>query len=85
MSIYFNLAGLSFRERTRRSNVLLLTLEPHGSNFSNVIEAMQPLLTELNQGEVLSVNGENIFVCAFTLCYTGDMPQQQENSECMSQ
>ena len=85
MSIYLNLAELSFWERIRRSNILTLTLRPHGSNFSDVIEAMQPSLAALNKREILSINDQDIFVCAFTLCYTEDMSQQQENSECISQ
>lgn len=85
MGMYFNLAALSFHEQTRRANVLPFTLGPHGSNFSDVIEAVQPLLSSLDKGQILEVNGEEAFICAFTLCYVGDMPQQQGNSGFMSQ
>lgn len=78
--MYFNLAALSFCERARRANVLPFTLGPHGSNFSDVIAAVQPLLSSLDKGQILKVNGREAFVCAFTLYYVGDMPQQQGNS-----
>ena len=65
-------------------NVLLITLGPHESNFSDIVEALQGLKI-LDQGQILSINEEDTFVCAFTLCYLEDMPQQNENAEFKTQ
>lgn len=83
MGVYLIIAAFTFREHSRRSNVLLLTLSPHGSNFSDVVNALQALY-HLDAGQVLQINNQDIFVCVYTLAYLGDMPQQQENSGCLS-
>ena len=79
MGIYLIMASLTFRERNRRSNVLQLTLGPHGNNFEDMIEALQ-CLYPLDSGVYTEIKGQKCFVCIFTLCYLGDMPQQQENA-----
>ena len=80
MGVYLNFAALSFQERTRRANVVPITLGPHGSNFADVVDALK-LLTPLDAGvEVELRPGEKVLLCAFTMAYTGDMPQQQKNS-----
>lgn len=79
MGIYLIMAGLTLRERTRRSNVLPLTLGPHGSNFCDVIGAMQ-LMTKLDEGLTADIKGKSVQLFAFTLMFIGDMPQQQENA-----
>jgi len=84
MGVYLIIAAFSFRERARRSNVLPLTLGPHGSNFEDVVMALQAMY-DLDGGLRLQINGIDTFVCVFTLAYLGDMPQQQENSGFKSQ
>ena len=84
MGMYLIFAALSFRERARRANVLPLTLGPHGSNFGDVVNALGSLAS-LEEGLILNINGEDTLVCAFTLCFIGDMPQQQENAGFKSQ
>jgi hypothetical protein len=80
MGMYFNFGSLSFQERTRRANVVPITLGPHGSNFSDVVDALKSL-RPLDAGvEVELRPGEKILLCAFTMAYIGDMPQQQKNS-----
>lgn len=81
------LAGLLFYERTRRTNVLALTLGPHGSNIEAVVRAIGPLLRQLDDGQLLNIprRDEPVFVCAYTVFYIGDMLQQQENSGIKSQ
>lgn len=90
MGFYQIMANLPFRERARRMNVIPITLGPHGSNFADVVEALVPL-RDLDQGltmEIknpkLDINGP-VQVCAFTLMFIGDMPQQQANSGNKSQ
>jgi hypothetical protein len=79
MGMYLIMASLSFQDRTRRANVLPLTLGPHGSNFSDVVDALQ-LMAELDGGVEMMINGERVQVMVFTHYYIGDMPQQQENA-----
>ncbi len=71
MGMYLIFAAFAYRERTRRANVLPLTLGPHGSNFSDVIEAMQSLAV-LEKGLMVQINGKDVFLTAL---YIGDMPQ----------
>ena len=78
MGLYEIPAALNARDRMRRANVLPITLGPHGSNFEDVVQALQPLIP-LDQGILLYVKGVQTNVCVFTLCFTGDMPPQQEN------
>ena len=83
--MYFFFAAIDFHNRNQCSNVLSFTLRPHESNFSDVIAAIQPLLANFDKGQELDIHGKKVFICAFTLAYIGDMPQQQGNSGCMSQ
>ncbi|MCJ1464988.1 hypothetical protein MMC07_003603 [Pseudocyphellaria aurata] len=83
MRIYLINAAYTFRERPRQSIALPLTLGLHGSNFGDAVNALQALY-HLDAGQVLDINGQNTFVCVYTLAYIGDMPQQQENSGFLS-
>ncbi|KAF1816368.1 hypothetical protein P152DRAFT_388522 [Eremomyces bilateralis CBS 781.70] len=86
MGMYIIPAGLSFKERARRANVFPITLGPHGSNFDDVISALEPFMKRLDRGqEVTLQGGEKVLLCAFTMAYLGDMPQQQENAGMKSQ
>ncbi|ROT36651.1 hypothetical protein SODALDRAFT_352586 [Sodiomyces alkalinus F11] len=68
---------------TRRAHVLPITLVPFGADH---VEALQSLtqLGQLDQGCRLTIAGKDQFVCAFPLCFLGDMVQQQELSGCLS-
>ena len=83
MGVYMQIAAFSFHERMRRANVFPLTLGPHGSNFDDFINAMQGL-RYFDKGVVLELP-QPTRVCAFTLCFLGDMPQQQANAGFKSQ
>ena len=72
-------ASLHHQDRCRESNVFPLALGPHGSDFSQVVKALHSM-RHLDQGIRARINGEDVRLCAFTMCYTGDMPQQAENS-----
>lgn len=84
MGVYLIIAAFSFKERARRSNVLPLTLGPHGSNFDDVVGSLQAMY-DLDGGILLTINGKETLVCVFTLAYLGDMPQQNENAGFLSQ
>ena len=80
MGVYFIFAGLPFHERARRANVIPFTIGPHGSNFSDVIDAIKSLAI-LDRGAEVEIPGiGRVFLLAFPLAFTGDMPQQQKNS-----
>ncbi|KAL9635849.1 MAG: hypothetical protein Q9204_002463 [Flavoplaca sp. TL-2023a] len=77
MGIYATVAALNWRERKRRSNVFPLTLGPYASEFSDVLQTLQPNLSQLHEGNVvMDIDGEETILLAYTLASTGDMPQQ---------
>jgi len=82
---YITPAGLPHRERFRRSNQFVLTLAPYGSDFDDIVNAMAPFLRALDKGKIVMINGCETFICASTLAFVGDMPQQQKNAGMMSQ
>ena len=53
-------SGLSFQERARHANVILLTLGPHGSNFADVVDALRAGLIPLDRGIETEINGETV-------------------------
>jgi len=79
LGFYFTIGALTFQERLRKANVLPMTLGPHGQNFDDAVDALQ-ILRPLEEGVLMDIGGKQCLICAFTLCYTGDMPQQQENA-----
>lgn len=74
MGVYLVNASLTRRERDRRANLLPLTLGPHRSSMTDVVSVIGPALYDLEQGALLRINGQETFVCAFTLSFLGDMP-----------
>ena len=73
-----------FRERARRVNVLSLIFDFHDSNFVDVVDVLQHM-TDFDEGIFISINGEEVFLCAFNHMYIGDMFQQQKNFDFKSQ
>lgn len=78
MGVYVQIAAFKFHEQMRRTNVFPLILGPHGSNLDNVMRALQGL-RNLDRSVVLELL-QPTRVCAFVMCFLGDMPQQQANS-----
>lgn len=85
LGYYITPAGLNHIERNRRTNIFPMTLGPHGSTLTDVVEAIGPRLTEFEAGSVINIHGTSTLVFAFTFCFTGDMPQQQKNSGMLTQ
>lgn len=79
MGDYITPAGLCKADRFRPGNIYPLVLRPHGSNFADVVKALGRL-GMLDKAITSNIKGKCTTVCAFALCYTGDMPQQAENS-----
>ena len=80
LGIYFIFAGLTVKERKRRSNVFPLTFGPHGSKLKDICSALKSSIAALDRGSSITINGEKQVVCAFIMAWIGDMPQQQDNS-----
>lgn len=79
VGVYLIPAGLTNKKRHRQANIFPLTLSPHGSNFNDTVRALQSL-GKLDMGAEVMVNGKKCLLCVPTLCYIGDMPQQDKNS-----
>lgn len=76
---YCTPAGLSENDRTREANVFPVALGPHGSDFGDVVKALKSM-RYLDEGIAARINGQDVRMCVFTMCFTGDMPQQAENT-----
>jgi hypothetical protein len=79
MGFYSILAGLSESERKRPGSIFPIVLGPHASDFGDVIKALRTM-EHLDEGMEMEVNGKMVRLCAYTMCYIGDMPQMAENS-----
>ncbi|RYC58953.1 hypothetical protein CHU98_g7247 [Xylaria longipes] len=79
MGLYFTPAALRADERLRPGSIFPLVLGPHASDFGDVIAALRTM-AYADHGIVEEINGQDTRICAFTMAYVGDMPQQAENS-----
>ncbi|CAH0037659.1 unnamed protein product [Clonostachys rhizophaga] len=67
-----------------RSSVIPLTLGPFGADENEVLRSLT-YLRELDKGcEIELVGGEKLFVCAFTICFVSDTPQQAKLAGCLN-
>jgi hypothetical protein len=79
VGVYAIPAALSIQDRYHRANILPLTLSPHSSNCDDTIRALQSL-SDLDQGVETEINAEKFTLVVPTLCYLGDMSQQDSNT-----
>lgn len=79
MGLYFTPAALTADERLRPGSIFPLVLGPHASDFGDVIASLKTM-AYADRGIVEEINGQDTRMCAFTMAYIGDMPQQAENS-----
>ena len=82
---YMTPASLPYVERRRVSNMFTLTLGPHGASMQDIVKSFETKFQQLERGLLVSVNGEQVLMNAFVLCYTGDMPQQAANCGFLAQ
>lgn len=71
------MAGISFYERARRTNVFPITLRPYRSNFAAVVNAISDKgLTALDKGIEIEIakDSKRVLLIAFTFVYISDMP-----------
>nr|KMM66395.1 hypothetical protein CPAG_02734 [Coccidioides posadasii RMSCC 3488] len=81
MGFYMIPAGMKSTERAKRNNVYTITFGPHGTNFPDVIEALEPGLALLDKGIDVDIPSEGVTrVISSCLCFLGDMPQQNANA-----
>ncbi|KAI1494442.1 hypothetical protein F5X96DRAFT_560289 [Biscogniauxia mediterranea] len=83
MGVYNVVAALPKANHGRQINVFPLTLGPHGSNFKDVMKALEPMKA-LDKGFLVKINGQSVLLCAPVFAFTGDMVQQQTNSGMLS-
>ena len=67
----------------RRIAVIPLTLVPFAADPAQALRAI-PNLSELDKGLYVKIDGEEVFLCTFTMCFLGDMVEQQEIAGCLS-
>jgi hypothetical protein len=79
IGVYAIVAGLTAEDQNRQANVFPLTLSPHGSNFDDTVKSFGSL-GALDRGLRACINGNERTLVVPTLCYVGDMPQQDKNS-----
>lgn len=78
--MYITPAGLDVDNRTSLNNLFVLMIGPFGTNELNMAACLQPDSIAMGAGKDLILEtGERVFVTAFPLLFTGDMPQQNQN------
>ena len=80
MKVYLQFAAFTFHKKMRRSNVFILTLNFHDSNLNEIFDALS-FLRSLDKEIVFDLS-QSTRVCAFSLCITKNMFQQQTNAIC---
>lgn len=79
--MYITPAGLDVDNRTLLNNMFVLMIGPFGSHKLDMATCLQPNGIAMGAGKNLTLEiGERVFVTAFPLLFTGDMPQQNQNS-----
>jgi len=83
VGMYVTPASFSAVDRKRRANTFPLLVSPHGSIFEEVVDTLRSLIP-LDRGVTVEINtSTNALMSVFTLCYTGDFPQQNSNAGCL--
>jgi len=77
---YLTPANLPYSERRKEDNNFTLTLDPMEQLWPTSSSLSKSGLQVFEKGVKILVNGIPTTVCAFTMAFTGDMPQQAANS-----
>ena len=83
--VYIFMANMKHQEANSQTNVLPLTLGPHGCNLKDVVKAIRPYWQTLEEGLNMTIKGEKIIVFVFNIAYRADMPQKQDNAGMLRQ
>ncbi|KAI5299975.1 hypothetical protein KEM56_002840, partial [Ascosphaera pollenicola] len=73
------MATLNSSRRRRSESIYALAFGPHGANFPDVIGTIAPGLAALDGGVDVCFKGEEIRIISYSICFLGDMPQQNQN------
>lgn len=73
IGFYLINGALKASKRNRRTNIILLTLGPYESNFTDVVKGL-PAIKDLNASIILSINRVKIIVYTFPLVYLSNIP-----------
>lgn len=71
------MAGISFYERARRTNIFPITLRPYRSNFVAVINTISDKgLIALDKGIEIEIvkDSKRVLLITFTFAYISDIP-----------
>ncbi|OTA53841.1 hypothetical protein K449DRAFT_389592 [Hypoxylon sp. EC38] len=82
VGFYATPAGFNRIDRRKRANTFPLFISPHGTVFDDVVDSLRTFIP-LDKGIEVTIRGQRVILCAFTLAYIGDMPQQNHNSGCL--
>lgn len=86
IGVYLFVARLTNKERSRRANIIPLTLGLYGCNLAEVIDTISAIVAALDTGiEMELVDSTRIIVYAPILAFLGNMLQQQLNASFLSQ
>ncbi|EAS27452.3 uncharacterized protein CIMG_13536 [Coccidioides immitis RS] len=81
MGVYMISASMKATKRAKCNNVYTITFGPHGTNFPDVIEVLEPSLALLDKGINMNISSKRVTRVIFScLCFLGDMPQQNANA-----
>ncbi|KAI5836953.1 hypothetical protein DFP73DRAFT_532340 [Morchella snyderi] len=79
--MYMTPAGMNIHDRARLNNMVVLMIGPFGSHEQQMAACLEIDAIAIGRGIKLTLDsGEDVFVVAFPLLLTGDMPQQNQNS-----
>ncbi|KAI0592714.1 hypothetical protein F4775DRAFT_597943 [Biscogniauxia sp. FL1348] len=78
LGYYITPCALKAKDRLRPGNIIPLVLGPHGSDFSDIVKGLGTLV-DLDYGIEVEINGVTTLLCAWTMVFIGDQPQQAEN------
>ncbi|KAI5838707.1 hypothetical protein DFP73DRAFT_599637 [Morchella snyderi] len=80
--MYVTPAGLSVDKRTSLSNMYVLMIGPFGTHELNMAACIEKDSLSMGAGRLMTLESgsEPVFITAFPLLFTGDMPQQNQNS-----
>lgn len=65
-------ANLSIYKKSRLRNIRIIIFGFQGSNFANVIKILKSM-AYFDKGLMIKVNGVNIYIYAWIICYIGDI------------
>lgn len=81
--MYVTPASLDIKLRSKLQNVYVLMIGPFGCDEKEMAKCLEREALASGSGyKTTLLSGETVIVCAFPLCFTGDMPQQNSNSGC---